>query len=411
MPWKETCIMDERVKFIAECLGGELSMTALCERYGISRNTGYKWLERYRSDPTHGLADRSRAPHRPAHGLPEEVAAMIIALRQRHPFWGPRKLLAMLQRDHPQRRWPAASTIGDLLRREGLSEPCRRRRRALPATCPFLSVAAPNDVWCADFKGWFRTGDGRRCDPLTISDAHSRFLLDCRIVAPTADGVRPRFQRAFQEFGLPRALRTDNGSPFASTGAGGLSRLSVEWVKLGIKLERIEPGQPQQNGRHERLHRTLKAETSRPPAASADEQQRRFDRFRRHYNQVRPHEALGQQPPATRYRPSPRPYPARIEDPWYDADHAVRRVRSSGDIKWGGELIFVSDSLVGEIVGVAETEAGDWIVRFADIDLGLIDRHTKRLRRFTAPRPGRREAPAEQTGKTVTHVPGLSCHL
>jgi putative transposase len=411
MPWKETCTMDERMKFIVDSLRGEAPMMALCEAYGISRKTGYKWLERYRDDPAHGLADRSRAPHRSAQGLAAEVAAAIIALRCQYPHWGPRKLQAVLQRDQPQTRWPAASTIGDLLRREGLSEPRRRRRSAVPATHPFLSVTAPNDVWCADFKGWFRTSDGRRCDPLTISDAHSRFLLDCRIVAPTAEGVRPRFQRAFKEFGLPRAMRTDNGPPFASMGAGGLSRLSVEWIKLGIKPERIEPGQPQQNGRHERFHRTLKAETSRPPAATLDQQQARFDRFRRHYNQERPHEALGQEPPAAHYTPSLRPYPARIEDPWYDADHAVRRVRSSGEIKWGGELIFISESLTGEIVGVAETEAGDWIVRFADIDLGLIDRNTKRLRRFTAPRPGRREAPREQTGKTVTHVPGLSCHL
>jgi len=402
--------MDERVMFVAECLRGELAMTVLCERYGISRKTGYKWLDRYRSDPAFGLLDRSRAPHRLAHELAEPVVAAIVALRRRHPYWGPRKLRAVLQRDRPGVAWPAASTIGDVLRREGLSAPRRRRRSAVPVTQPFLTVSAPNDVWCADFKGWFRTADGQRCDPLTISDAYSRFLFDCRIVAPTGDGVHPRFERAFRTFGLPRAMRTDNGPPFASTGAGGLSRLSVEWVKLGIKLERIDPGAPQQNGRHERLHRTLKAETSRPPAPTPGAQQARFDRFRKTYNHERPHEALGQEPPAAHYSASPRQYPDRIEEPWYDADHAVRRVRSNGEIKWGGEFVFVSETLTGEIVGVAETEGGDWIVRFADIDLGLIDRKTKRLRRFTAARPGRCEAPPEQTGKTVTHVPGLSCY-
>ena len=386
-------------------------MTALCERYGISRKTGYKWLERYRGDPEHGLVDRSRAPHRVGHELDEAVVSAILALRRRRPHWGPRKLRAVLEHDDPQQGWPAPSTIGDLLRREGLSQPRRRQRRALPVTQPFLSVTAPNDGWCADFKGWFRTADGQRCDPLTISDAYSRFLIGCRIVAPTGEAVRPRFERAFRALGLPRAMRTDNGPPFASQGAGGLSRLSVEWVKLGIKLERIEPGEPQQNGRHERFHRTLKAEPSCPPASCAKTQQGRFDRFRRRYNEERPHEALGQTPPAAHYTASPRPYPERVEDPWYDADHAVRRVRSKGEIKWGGEYIFISESLVGEIVGIAETDSGNWIVRFADIDLGLIDPSTKKLRRFTAARPGRREAQRERTGKTVTHVPGLSCYL
>jgi len=392
MPWRETCTMDERLKFIAACLCGQESMASLCAAYGISRKTGYKWLERYRADPEFGLADRSRAPHHPARGLAPEVSAALITLRRRRVHWGPRKLLAILQHRHPEIDWPAASTVGDLLRREGLSEPRRRRHRPLPATQPLLSVEAANDVWCADFKGWFRTADGQRCDLLTISDAYSRYLIECRIVEPTGEAVRPRFERAFRDLGLPRAIRTDNGSPFASTGAAGLTRLSVYWVKLGIKLDRIEAGKPEQNGRHERMHRTLKGETSCPPASSPAEQQRRFHRFRRTYNHERPHEALGQQPPATAYTPSPRCYPKRIEDPWYDADHAVRRVRSNGEIKWGGDFVFISESLIGEIVGVAETEAGDWIVRFANLDLGIIDRKNKRLRRFAAPRPGRREA-------------------
>jgi len=407
MPWKEICRMDERLRFIAEHTKGELPMTTLCASFGISRETGYELVRRYQAEGVAGLIPRSRAPHHPGRTMPTAIAAAIVALRRKRPHWGPKKLRATLQRLEPRTLWPAASTIGDLLHRTALSEPRRRRRTAEPMTQPFLPVGAPNDLWCIDYKGWFRTADGTRCDPLTITDADSRFLIDCRIVEPTTEGTWPVIERAMRDLGLPRALRSDNGAPFASTGAGGLTRLSVRWVKLGIVLERIDPGAPQQNGRHERMHGTLKAETSKPPAATPAEQQARFDSFRHDFNDNRPHEALGQVTPTSRYHPSPRPYPSRIEEPWYDADHAVRRVRSSGEIKWGGEFIYVSEALAGEPVGIAETEAGDWIVRFATIDLGLIDRRTQKLRRFTAGRPSRREARPEQNAKTVNHVSGL----
>jgi putative transposase len=308
----------------------------------------------------------------------------------------------VLQRDDPKRRWPAPSSIGDLLRREGLSAPRRRSRTAMP-------VRQPNDLWCIDFKGWFRTADGQRCDPLTITAADSRFLIECRIVPETIAAVQPVVDQAFRELGLPRAMRSDNGPPFASSSAaGGLTRLSVHWVKLGLRLERIEPGAPQQNGRHERMHATLKAETSRPPAATLAEQQTRFDSFRNDFNDNRPHEALGPVPPTSRYRPSPRRCPSKIEELWYDAEHAVRRVRPNGEIKWGGEPVFLSQALAGEPVGIAETEPGDWLVRFADIELGIIDRNTKRLRRFMAGRPARHKTEKlEQTEETVRHVSGL----
>jgi putative transposase len=388
MPWKETCVMDEKMAFIAECLRGAVPMTVLCERYGISRDTGYRLLGRYREEGSAGLLARSRAPHRHGMAMATEVAQAILSLRRERPFWGPRKLRAVLSRRDPKRVWPAPSTIGDLLRREGLSLPRRRQRRALPLTQPFLPVREPNDLWCIDFKGWFRTADGQRCDPLTVTDADSRFLIECRIVPETIEAVQPVVDRAFRELGLPRVIRSDNGTPFASSSSpGGLTRLSVHWVKLGIRLERIDPGAPQQNGRHERMHATLKAETSRPPARTAAEQQARFDRFRNDFNDHRPHEALGQVPPTSRYRRSARGYPSGIEAPWYDADHAVRKVRSNGEIRWGGEMIFLSEALIGEPVGITETEAGDWLVRFADLDLGLIDRRSKKLRRFTAGRP------------------------
>ena len=396
--------MDEKLAFVVDCLRGELPMTALCEDYGISRKTGYKWLGRYRDHGPEGLVERSRAPHRHGRSMAPETADAIVALRHERPHWGPRKLRAVLMRSHPDVVWPAASTMGDLLRAEGLVSARRRRRRVAAPCRRFRTANAPNDVWCIDFKGWFRTRDGERCDPLTVSDAHSRYLLACVIVPPRTEEVRPILEQLFTRHGLPLAMRSDNGAPFAGTGAGGLSRLSVGWVKAGIALERIEPGQPQQNGRHERMHRTLKAETARPPAASASQQQARFDRFRQDYNHDRPHEALGQRPPAALWRPSPRPYPEPLAEPWYDAWHAVRRVRTDGSIKWGGERVFISETLTGETVGVAETDSGDWIVRFADIDLGIIDRRTGKLRRFRAARPGRAED--KQTMNTVTLVTG-----
>ena len=379
--------MDQRVAFIADWLRDEWTMTELAERYAISRKTGYKWVARYEADPAHGLAERSRAPQTHGRATSDAVRAAIVALRRAHPSWGPKKLRAVLQHREPGQGWPAASTMGDLLRRQGLSAPRRRTRYPVPVTQPLAAATAPNEVWAADFKGWFRTTDGVRCDPLTVTDACSRFVLCCRIVAPSERGVRPWCERVFREYGLPRALRTDNGPPFATTGAAQLSHLAVWWLKLGIQLDRIDPGHPEQNGRHERFHLTLQQETTMPPAATPRAQQRRFDRMRRAFNDERPHEALGQRPPARVYVPSPRPYPVRLEDPWYDATHQVRRVKAMGQIKWQGEYVFVSEAVRGELVGLVETERGDWIVRFLHLELGRIGRQT---RRFTPAWHGRR---------------------
>jgi putative transposase len=402
MPWKATSVMDEKVLFIADCLSGGAPMTVLCSRYGISRETGYVWLRRYQAEGASGLVERSRSPH--CHGLatPVEQVVRIIDARKRHPYWGPKKLLAILEREGPGLSLPSASTVSTILRREGLSSPRRRRRRSLTVEQPFGFVTAPNDAWCLDFKGWFRTGDGQRCDPLTVTDAYSRYLLGVKIVAPVTEAVESELDRLMRENGVPSAIRSDNGSPFASIGAGGLSRLSVGWVKMGIRLERIEPGKPQQNGRHERMHGTLKAETCKPPAATAEEQQARFDRFREEFNAVRPHEALGQRTPEEFYKPSARPYPSRIDDPVYGPDDQVRRVRSSGEIMWCGKRRFVSEVLVGETVAVSEREDGHWLVRFADVPLVLIDRYTDYIARFTAGRP----SSGKTTNKTSNNCQG-----
>jgi putative transposase len=385
--------MDQRVAFIADWLRNEWTMTALAERYGISRKTSYKWVERYEAVGAEGLAERSRAPSVHGRAMAADVREAVLALRRAHPRWGPKKLRAILAERAPKREWPAASTMGDLLRRVGLSQPRRRPRYVVPLTQPLAAAQAPNDVWTADFKGWFRTVDGTRCDPLTILDACSRFVLCCRIVRPDEAGVRPWFDRAFRRYGLPRALRTDNGPPFATTGAGQLSALAVWWLKLGIQVDRIDPGHPEQNGRHERFHLTLQQGTTTTPAATPRQQQARFDRLRREFNAVRPHEALGQQPPARVHTVSPRSYPARLEEPWYDATHQVRRVRDNGEIKWHGELVFLSAALRHEPVGLAETERGDWLVRFMHLELGRIDRGT---RRFTPAWHGRRRGTSSQ---------------
>jgi transposase InsO family protein len=389
MPWKETCVMDERMRFVIAASEDDCVMSELCERFGISRTAGYKWLERYRREGVEGLKDYSRAPLK--HGLarPHELVSGVLALRERYPRWGAKKLRVKLARwCPPGERLPAASTIGEWLRQEGLTQPRQRRRRTPAYDQPFAAAIEANDVWCVDFKGWFRTTDGARCDPLTLSDAVCRYLLRCQAVArPDHSHVHSVFEAAFCEFGLPKAIRSDNGVPFASTGAGGLSRLAVWWIKLGIACERIDLGKPQQNGRHERMHRTLKDETANPPAATLAEQQRCFDRFVHEFNVDRPHEALGFKTPASLYRPSARSYPCALREPVYADDLAVRRVRSNGEIKWGGELIFISEVLAGEPVGIAETETGEWIVRFANVELGCIDQNRRRLHRRRLPKP------------------------
>ncbi len=392
MPFLETCRMEERMRMLSDYESGNWSVSELCRRYGVCRDTFYDWRKRRESGAPDWFADRSHAPHHcPQRTDPAQVEA-IVSLRRRFPHLGPRKLLAMLDRRHPESGWPAASTIGDILKQAGLIAPVKRRRRPLDQQRPFAAVAAANDEWSVDFKGWFRTGDGMRIDPLTMTDSHSRFLIDVKIVPATIEQTRPAFAAAFQTHGLPLAIRCDNGAPFGSRAAGGLTRLSAWWLKLGIEPRFIHPASPQENGRHERMHRTLKAQTSRPPAANAAEQQARFDAFRRHYNDERPHEALGQIPPAELYLASPRTMPERIDDPWYDANHQVRRVRSNGDIMWKGELVFISEALVGELIGIAELETGDHVVRFCEHDIGLIDRF-HRFRRFAPPRDGLRAAP------------------
>jgi transposase InsO family protein len=331
-----------------------------------------------------------------------QAAVDLIELRLRKPYWGPKKLLAILAERYPDRSWPSATAASDLFRREGLSEPRRRRRRVLPLEQPFADTDAPNDTWCIDFKGWFRTGDGKRCNPLTLTDALSRFLLCLECVDPVDRAVRETTDELFRRYGLPAAMRSDNGPPFASIGAGGLTRVSAHWAKLGIGLERIEPGNPQQNGRHERMHGTLKREACRAPKADAAAQQTRFDAFRDEYNNERPHEALGQIPPCRLYKPSSRSMPSPIPDPSYDSDEEVRQVRSSGEIRWKGKLMFVSDALIGETVAIREREDGHHLVRFCKIPLLLIDRITGKAARFGPGRPPRT--------KSTDKVSGMSPH-
>jgi transposase InsO family protein len=387
MPFKETCRMEERVRMLADYDSGNWSVSELCRRYGICRDTFYEWRARRDGGGAAWFSDRSHAVEHCPHATDGAVAEAIIALRRRFPHMGPRKLLSMLERQAPSTHWPAASTIGDVLKRAGLIEPTKRRRPALDQVKVMMPVAAANDEWAADFKGWFRALDNQRIDPLTITDGYSRFLIDVRIVPLRIEPSQAVFVLAFRRFGLPRAIRCDNGPPFGSTGAGGLTRLSAWWLKLGIEPYFIHPGSPQENGRHERMHRTLKAQTSRPPAADACAQQIRFDAFRRHYNEQRPHEALGQRPPHDIYTPSPRVMPDRVEEPWYDADHQVRRVRPPGTIKWKGEQVFISEALIGELIGIAELETEDHVVRFCDRDIGLLER-AGRFRRFAPPRAG-----------------------
>jgi len=398
MPWNASCVMDQRMRFALLCEEGQHTMTELCEMFDISRPTGYEWRHRFRTEGVAGLVDRPRGPHRHGLATPEALVEAIVALRRERPSWGPRKIRAKLAERTPQTSWPAASTVGEILKRAGLVTGRRLRRRAPPRLEELTQPQHPNHVWRADHKGWVRLGDRGRLEPLTVTDGFSRYLVALGATSSTSmQEAKPLFDIAFREHGLPEVIRTDNGSPFASSGVVGLTELGVWWIKLGIRQERIDPGSPQQNGGHERFHGTLLREAMTPPAADRAAQQARFDAFRHDYNHERPHEALGQKPPAGLYEPTPRPYPNRLAEPDYPPEAAVRKVRQSGEIKWAGGLVRVSDALVGEPVAVEETETGDWAVRYFHLQIGVIDRQARKLRR-PAPRPGGRAAQTPDEG-------------
>ena len=373
--------MEEKLRFVFEYEQGERSMTELCQRYEIARETGYVWLRRYREHGIAGLVERERSAHRHPNQTPQEIERMVLELRQAHMRWGPRKLRRVLERDEPGRVWPSVSTIGSLLKREGLVVARKKRLRTAPYSEPLAHADGPNRVWCGDFKGWFRTADGDRIDPLTISDAFSRYLLRCQAVEKTdLARVQAIFEAAFREYGLPDAVRTDNGPPFASRALAGLSRLAVWLIKLGIVPERIEAGHPEQNGRHERLHLTLKQETAQPPAADRRAQQRAMDQFREEYNHVRPHEALGEQTPAEAYRPSLRQFPARVPEPEYPDSMLVRQVGHKGQMQWKHQDVFVTEVLWGERIGLLPLDDRSYTIYFAQVPIGVFDSKDLRVR-------------------------------
>ncbi len=364
--------MDLRVQLIQDYEDGE-SISALAEVYGVSRKTIYKWLARHQAEGVAGLADRSRRPHDSPHRLPDDVIAQIVAARQRWR-WGPRKLRVKLAAAHPHMACPAESTIGEVLKRAGLTHRRKLRVRTPAYAQPFASIDAANQTWCADFKGWFRTADGTRCDPLTITDAHSRYLLRCQIT-PKADSIHVAaiFDAAFREYGLPLVIHTDNGVPFASCAPGGLSRVSMRWVKLGIVPQRSRPASPQDNGRHERMHSTLKQATLQPPERNARRQQAAFDRFLHEYNHDRPHEALDDATPASYYTASCRQMPRRVPELDYGDDVMVRRISQQGSLKVNGERTFVSEIFAHEWMGLRALDERYSEVLYGPITVGFFD--------------------------------------
>jgi transposase InsO family protein len=380
MPWNEVSPMQQRVQFISDYLRDVFSITELCERYGVSRKTGYKWIERYLQQGPGGLERRSSRPHYSPKSLSGELVEAIVQLRLRHPSWGASKLMSIIARRHPRWTLPARSTVNEILSRHGLVN-TRPKRRAVghPGKPSALSLA-PNEVWCVDFKGEFKTGDGQYCYPLTVTDNYSRMLLACQSLPSTkGELVMPVFKRLFQEYGLPQRIRSDNGAPFATTALGRLSALSVWWIRLGVLPDLIEPGKPQQNGRHERMHRTLKAETTRPAAATLSAQQRRFNLWRREFNELRPHEALDFATPASMHRASTRAYPATIAPFEYPDRLECRLVSENGGIKWNKRWVNVSQLCAGEYVGFEEIDDGVWQVYFRAVKIGRFHERLMRI--------------------------------
>ena len=377
MPWRESGPMDERLRFVRDAQRDHFTMSELCARYGVSRRIGYKWLTRYDAEGRTGLADRSHVPHHCPHKIQFAMEELLITERVAHPHWGARKLLAALRRKHARiLYWPAASTVADLLARRGLVQKRRSRRASVHPGVVRPVTFAPNDLWTADFKGQFRTGDGKYCYPLTIADLHSRYLLTCRGVLSTQTvRAKPIFERTFREYGLPLAIRTDNGVPFATQAIHGMSYLNVWWMRLGIQHQRIHPGCPQENGAHERMHRTLKRQAIKPVRASCTAQQRNFDAFQHEYNDERPHERLNQETPASQYQHSARPYPERLPALEYPAHFLVKKINTAGTFRFRDRILYLANALVEQHIGLEETDDGIWAIHFNTVLLATFDEH------------------------------------
>ena len=381
MGWKVRKVVEERFRFVEDYNAEDWTVAELCRHYGISRSTAYKWLERYQAEGLAGLQDRSRAPLHHPNALSAEVQQLLLAVKSKHSYWGARKLLAHLAAQAPGQHWPAQSTVGEFLKQQGLTVARRKRPHSPASTQPLAQADAPNRIWSIDFKGWFRTGDGQICYPLTVTDNYSRMLLRCQVLrAESTVLVQPVLAAAFREYGLPERIRSDNGTPFGSNGHSGLSALAVWWLKLGIVPERIQPGCPQQNGRHERMHLTLKHETAKPPQPTLRLQQRRFDAFRQEYNQQRPHEALGQTPPGAHYEPSPRPYPSRVPQTHYNPLWRTCPISAGGKFRLNSaQMIFVSHALEGERIGLEPLDERFSRAWFQGYELGIVDHAEGRL--------------------------------
>lgn len=376
MAWGEIKVEVRRKEFIELYYCDVLTFADLCRKFEISRPSGYKWIHRHEEEGDDGLKDKSRARHSQDDSTSLSLVEQIISVRIKYPKWGPKKIYAYLMSQHADISWPSTTTIGNILNRNGLIVKRKYRRRVPPRTTPLAHCQQSNDVWCIDFKGYFLTGDGQKCDPCTITDAYSRYLIRCtKLDFNRTDNVWGLLDTSFREYGLPVYLRSDNGPPFASCAPGRLSRLSINLIKAGVIPEWIDPGKPEQNGRHERMHLTLKNETALPSAASLDLQQMRFQEFQHYYNFIRPHEALNQKTPAEIFIPPVRIWDGHLRAPIYDEQIQKRKIMKCGCIGWHGKNLFISEILYGEYVGIEEQEDGSFEVKYGPIMLGTIDQN------------------------------------
>lgn len=383
MPWSEHTKKNAKILFVADYLKGTYTFTKLCHIYGVSRKTGYALVNAFLREGENAFTAKSRARHHHPNVTCEAIKERVIAVKTHYLHWGPRKIRDWLRRYDPEVAWPAASTIGEILKQGGLVKPRKKRHRVPSYTRPFAACDAPNKSWSADFKGQFPLQNGRYCYPLTVTDNYSRYVLGCDgYYRPNRVNVMHSFKHLFRTYGLPEVIRTDNGQPFASPNIGGLTALSVWWLKLGIMPERIQPGHPEQNGRHERMHRTLKQHTTQPPQANMTAQQQCFERFLEEFNHERPHEALNTQPPAAHYTPSVRPFPEKLPELIYDDALELRKIRSNGEIKWQNKKIYLCELLKGETVAIESIDEHRGILYFSKLKLGIIDSKTGEIFRI-----------------------------